>query len=122
MNREGEFFIESNYDRSHDPQDYTDRYKNCKILTSKEDNNEIFISTREIPEPFAREDDVYHKLEVHEVGRLDKLSQKYYNTPMLWWVIAQANDIFDPFKEIPIGTLIRIPSRQTLYGNRGMLT
>lgn len=99
---------------------YSDRYRNCKILTDKE-TGEVLLSTREIKDIFETPTDTYHRIESHELNRLDLLAYKYYQNPLLWWVIAQANNIFDPFSEISVGTLIRIPSIESLYGNNGIL-
>lgn len=40
---------------------------------------------------------------------LDMLAMKYYNTPLLFWVIQDMNDIIDPMKTIPPNTQIKIP-------------
>lgn len=100
--------------------DYSDRYKNCKILEDI-DTGDLVLETREIsPIPYDSSNR-YHRVKSHEVCRLDILAHKYYQNPLLWWVIAQANDIYDPFKLIESGTLLRIPSVETLYGNNGIL-
>ena len=44
------------------------------------------------------------------VGRLDLLAFDSYGNPNLWWVIARANDISDPF-DIEIGDQLRVPAR-----------
>lgn len=41
--------------------------------------------------------------------RLDTLAHRYYNDAELWWVIAMANRIADPFALVP-GTRLRVPS------------
>jgi nucleoid-associated protein YgaU len=52
-----------------------------------------------------------------DIGALDHVSEKFYATPDLWWVIAHANDITDPTSDDPnkggiaTGTRLRIPSR-----------
>lgn len=98
----------------------SDRYKNCEILTDK-DSGEMLLSTREILDIQARPDDIYHRVQAHEVCRLDTLAHIYYKNPLLWWVIAQANDIYDPMKVYDSGTILRIPNIETLYGNNGIL-
>lgn len=40
---------------------------------------------------------------------LDILSMLYYGTPLLYWLIADFNDILDPMVDIPAGTSIKIP-------------
>lgn len=36
------------------------------------------------------------------------LSYQYYNTTRLWWVILTANNIINPFDDIPSGTKLKI--------------
>ena len=36
------------------------------------------------------------------------LSYQYYNTTRLWWVILIANNIINPFDDIPPGTKLKI--------------
>lgn len=97
-----------------------DRYKDCSILEDKE--TEItFLSTREPINIPVRSTDIYHRVNSHEVGRLDIIANMYYRNPLLWWVIAQANDIYDPITLIAPGTLLRVPNLETLYGNHGIL-
>ena len=43
------------------------------------------------------------------VGNLDKLSYEIYEVEELWWVIAIANDIIDPFTNELVGTLLKLP-------------
>lgn len=100
--------------------DRSDRYRNCKILKDRE-TGETLLATREITEISKKSDDLYHRISSHEVNRLDILAHIYYKNPLLWWVIAQANNIYDPLLPIEIGTLIRIPSLESLYGHDGIL-
>lgn len=100
--------------------DYTDRYRNCLLLKDKE-NFEVLLSTRKhlnIPESNL---DTWHRVMVNETGRLDLIAYKYYNNALFWWVLAEANNIYDPLREILPGTLIRIPSIEALYGTNGAL-
>lgn len=113
----GEYYIEThNTSNTH-----SDRYKSCKILKDIE-TGESFLATRlpidEIP---VRTNDIYHTVKTNEVTRLDVIAHTYYKNPLLWWVIAQANDIYNPFEEIASGTILRVPAIETLYGNKGIL-
>ena len=40
--------------------------------------------------------------------RLDKISLIFYDTPIYWWAIAQANFLVDVFN-VKRGTILRIP-------------
>ena len=112
----GEFYKElKNKSKNH-----SDRYKNCKILEDA-DTSDVLLSTREIQEIPTNPSDIYHRVKSNEVSRLDILAHQYYKNPLLWWVIAQANGISDPFRLIESGTLVRIPTIETLYGTNGIL-
>lgn len=57
---------------------------------------------------------------VHEVvhgDTLDTLSLYYYNSPLLFWIIADFNHIQDPYKELVIGTLLKIPTYNAIEFN-----
>lgn len=113
---DGEFYTES----SRIIKDRSNRYKDCKVLTDI-DEGITLLSTREIKDIPSSPNDKYHRVKSHESQRLDLIAHTYYKNPLLWWVIAQANEIYDPFTYIEPGTIIRIPSIETLYGNRGIL-
>lgn len=51
--------------------------------------------------------DILHNLKMGE--RLDNLAYKYYNDPLLSWIILAANPVYDNEFEIPFGVTIRIP-------------
>ncbi len=55
-------------------------------------------------------DDKYTEVKPGEVGRLDLISLRVYRTESLWWVIAFANDIIDPFEEVVSGLKLRYPT------------
>lgn len=97
-----------------------DRYRKCDILKD-ESTGENLLSTRNIYNIPVSSSDMYHEVKSNEVNRLDILAHKYYQNPLLWWVIAQANDIYDPIEPMEIGVILRIPSIETLYGNNGIL-
>lgn len=94
------------------------RYHQCNRI--KDDEGDEYIESYEgisIPE---RSDDRYHQVEPGEVNRLDLISYKYYGTPLLYWVIAEASGLDDP-QIVPAGATLRIPSRAALYGYKGVL-
>ena len=116
MSTKGEFYKETR----NTSKDRTDRYRGCKVLEDEE-SGDLLLSTREILPIKESNRDIYHRVASNEVGRLDKLANQYYNNPLLWWVIAQANNIRDPFAPISPGTLLRIPPVESLYGTSGIL-
>ena len=99
--------------------DKTSRYRNhWRVLDNEgdlyqESYNELTITSNSA--------DKIHEVKAGEENRLDLISYNYYGSPLLWWVIAEASDITNPFN-VPIGTLLRIPANKTLYGSKGILT
>jgi hypothetical protein len=53
--------------------------------------------------------DLYHQVQAGEEGRLDLISYTYYGTTLLWWVLAEANQIWEPMKGCTPGLTLRIP-------------
>jgi hypothetical protein len=55
------------------------------------------------------------------VNRLDLVSNEFYGTPQLWWVIARVNNVLDPLVGLPQGTTIRVPTKARL-ASEGVLS
>ena len=66
-----------------------------------------FLGSRQPIDTTPREDDQYH--EVVEANRVDLLVYRYLGNAELWWIICDFNNIAFPL-ELPIGTILRIPS------------
>lgn len=64
-------------------------------------------------------DDLFSVQDV-EGSRLDSISDNFYGTPLLWWVIARVNNIQDPMVGVPQGTKLLIPSK-TRLANAGVM-
>jgi hypothetical protein len=47
--------------------------------------------------------------------RIDKISSYFYGDSRYWWVIAQINNILDPYLEITSGRMLVIPSKSRLF-------
>lgn len=60
-----------------------------------------------------RPDDVFHTVRYGE--ELDEIAHRIYGTGELWWVIAEANGIADPFEPLEPGRVLRCPSVQTVF-------
>ena len=69
----------------------------------------------------ARDDDIDHK--VAQGDRVDRLAERYYGNRLLWWVIAQKNNLDQPSVELWEGRMLVIPSPvyvgQQLQGKLG---
>ena len=57
----------------------------------------------------------YHRVKEHEVGRPDVISFANYGEERYWWVIATANNIYDPKKELINGKVLKIPNILDIY-------
>jgi hypothetical protein len=53
--------------------------------------------------------DIYYEVTNMTENRLDLISLIHYNTPIYWWIIAEANYIVDSFNDVYRGMILRIP-------------
>jgi hypothetical protein len=67
-----------------------------------------FWSITDLPAIPARSDDI--RYQVLENDRIDLIAYKFYGDPVLWWVIAVANNLELIPTEISPGMTLRIPS------------
>jgi hypothetical protein len=58
--------------------------------------------------------DIVYTVENFYEGRLDLISSVFYNEPRWWWVLAQYNNILNPFSEVVAGRILLIPSKSRL--------
>ena len=98
-----------------------DRYKKCKILNDLE-TQDTLLETRDVDVVITTLRDSYHTVQSNEECRLDIISYNYYGNPLLWWVLAQANDIYDPLVKPKAGDILRIPDLVSMYGDKGILS
>lgn len=47
-------------------------------------------------------------------NRIDKIAEDFYQEPRLWWVIAQYNNILDPYSELTVGRVLYLPTMDRL--------
>lgn len=67
-----------------------------------------FWDILELPELLPQEDDTSYR--VLGTDRIDLLANKFYGDPVLWWVIALANDLELVPTSLSEGMVIRVPS------------
>lgn len=92
-------------------QDTLSRYMRYRRIV--DDNQHTYIespNTEKIDDTNCK----YHMVEVSEAGRLDIIANIYYNDPTLYWIIAIANNIIDPFIIFP-GTILKIPQYSNVF-------
>lgn len=97
----------------------TSRYKKTDILKDSE-GVEFLESWRNI-KISLNENDRFHQVGPGEKNRIDIIAYNYYDNTTLWWVIALANNIDNPF-ELKVGEVLRIPTLNSLYGFKGVLS
>ena len=66
-----------------------------------------------------RETDTYITVDADHVNRLDLIAYEFYGNVQLWYVIAIASEILNPL-DVPMGTLLRLPSLVSLYTTNGI--
>ena len=113
-----EFLVKVERSRKRVPS--TQRYKNCEVLRDTT-SGETILSSYDPPRIKESTDDEFHRVQIQEVGRLDIIAYQYYKNAGYWWVIAEANGLYDIFTEMYEGQLLRIPSLLSLYGEGGIL-
>jgi len=57
----------------------------------------------------------YYRVKEEDIMRLDLVSYKVYKTVDYWWLIGVVNKIEDPFNDIAVGDLLKIPSIFDIY-------
>ena len=58
--------------------------------------------------------DSFYAVEKGYENRMDLISYKFFGTPLLWWAIANINNIQDPM-DCPAGIILRIPTLKSIY-------
>ena len=70
---------------------------------------------------FILSEEIQHNIDyfsiyfVDENDNWDLISQKHYNTPYLWWIIALANNIINPFESLEAGQSLKILKESYLF-------
>lgn len=96
------------------------RYNKIKLLLTKQDKYST-IQPAAIQESWSPPNipvlpnDRYIEVLAEWDHRPDLISDEFYGTLHLYWVIAYANGMIDPFAETYIGRRIRIPDGENLY-------
>ena len=60
-------------------------------------------------------DSFYDEYEVGYNEWWDNISYLFYGTPYLWWLVALANDVVNPYEELVEGTNIKVLSVSKVY-------
>ena len=76
---------------------------------------EIDLLYHNLSEFKMKYDPVYYRVDIHDINRPDLISYRNYGTVGYWWVICLVNSIQNPFEDIEIGDIIKIPNRLDIY-------
>lgn len=95
------------------------RYKRKSIM---EYSDGLYYSI-ELPEDLhiVTDDVSSYVVKGSDENRLDLIAYKFYGDATMFWVIASYNDIVDPM-DVPVGTVLLIPSKASLYVSGGVLS
>ena len=85
--------------------DYYSRYVATRLVFNQKDGK-TYYST---PDRFVKNVERYVNYVIKSTDTLDLIALKHYGNPLLWWIIADMNNIIDPFK-LEIGATIKIPN------------
>lgn len=80
-------------------------YKNAYALNYGDGDYSLEATIPSVP---SSSNDIQHTVKDGET--LQNIAFRYYGDSGKWYIIAEANGILNPFKELESGTLIRIPS------------
>lgn len=80
-------------------------YKNAYALNYGDGDYSLEAPIPSVP---SSSNDIQHTVKDGET--LQNIAFRYYEDSGKWYIIAEANGILNPFKELESGTLIRIPS------------
>ena len=82
------------------------RYEAFPYYFNKQDNKYFYGLSAHL----KQKDISYIGHKVKQGDTLDTLALYYYNNPTYFWVIADFNRIRDPYEELKIDSLIKIPT------------
>jgi len=86
----------------------TSRYKHTNIYEGPDGS--FYFGIWKVPTIEENPYDTFYTVKFSEARRLEKIAFMKYGNVNLWWVLALANNILDPFSELSEGQVIRIPN------------
>lgn len=85
--------------------DKLSRYSNFPYYYHTIDNKYIYGITA-----YLKDTTIYTRYIVQRGDTLDNLALRYYNNPTYYWIIASFNHIQNPYKDLIVGSELKIPS------------
>lgn len=91
-------------DKQYKDFEYFSRYQNIPYYFHKVDRKYIVG----ISQPISKDTSYFiHKVKINDT--LDTLALTYYNNPTYFWLIADMNNIQNPYTKLKIGQELKIP-------------
>lgn len=88
------------------------RYTNGNTFTTRDDKKFLVLRKKLKLEP--GDNDIFVKITSEFINRPDKVAFTAYGDTKLWWVIYEFNNISDPFFDLKLEQIIRLPSKDRL--------
>ena len=85
----------------------SNRYTNG--LITKNRSGKDFLILRRPLKLQESDGDVFIELTQEYEFRPDLIAHKAYGNSDLWWVICEVNQVYDPFFQLKMGMILRIP-------------
>lgn len=63
----------------------------------------------------TNQDSLFQYYEVMNEDFFDTISNKFYNTPYLWWLIALFNNVNNPYETLEEGDILKILRYEYIY-------
>lgn len=94
----------------------TSRLRMFNILESPDGDKEMNIfRSYTLHDDVKNNDNYFIMVLIEEEDWLDNIAAKYYDSPYLWWVVALANDMNNPFEDLKVGQKLKILKPEFLY-------
>lgn len=90
------------------------RYQNVPYYFHKIDRKFVVGTTYSL-----NKDTQYTLYKVQKNDTLDSLALKFYNNPTYFWIIADVNNILDPYRKLDVGSQLKIPALNEIQFNIG---
>ncbi len=84
----------------------------------KNHHNEYFLNIFKsyvVDKGLLDNEDYFHFYQAEEEDWWENIADKYYGTPTLWWLVALANEVQNPFEEMGPGKNIKVLKKTYLY-------
>lgn len=105
--------METLKNKSYRSYDYVSRYTSFPYYFHSQDNKYMYGTTAHLNKDTGY---LIHIVKRNET--FDSIALQYYNTPTLYWVICDFNDIQDPFTKLITGSQLKIPTLGSISFNQ----